>query len=563
MGGTQRGDVSNRSASIKNFRCLMKNLPFRSPFASFVASALLLTAAMSGHAQSQSNVEARALPQTINSPTRNVTDFSFALRCMDEKLLEFGVRDVVFALEDLQDNTKKLSVGTRDMMVSAISDMTRRSRAVRLITFGNDNQTVVNLLQQLEKKSPFGVMPQFDIRGSVSQLDEDVVKQQTGFGAALAGVFGIKFGKSTQINVLGFDASVITVPELTLVPGVTTRNQVIVVREDAAASDGLATIQKVGVSFSFGVLRSTGNAQALRSMIELGAVELVGRALRLPYWSCLGTPEAHPDVRRELEDWFISMRAGTERNTFFQEHLRHRKFFDGPLDGKSTPQLTEALALYKKGLGFADSAPTDLNFFTAFITRTVPTPPDVPFFVESPKEEKKDGAVLGVVEAAGSDKATPAALTAPDATTKVATAAIAADLKLFGVKQSVRVDQSMPLEVLSNQNGYLYCYLQNVETQKIQRFYPNRLVRDPRIEANKRLAIPGKRKFRVAINTVGAHAIGCLHAPREVYNDLPPPLRWGDFEDIKAKSLEEIQTMFANASKLPIALQRVEFTVTK
>src|SRR4051794_22895916 len=113
-----------------------------------------------------------------NTPQRNITDFSKALQCMDETLYTYGTRDVVVMVEELQDNTHKLGVGTRDMMISAVSDMTRRSRAVRLVTFGQDSFNIVNLMQQLEKRTPFGVLPQYDIRGSVTQFDEDVVKRE-------------------------------------------------------------------------------------------------------------------------------------------------------------------------------------------------------------------------------------------------------------------------------------------------------------------------------------------------------------------------------------------------
>lgn len=38
--------------------------------------------------------------------------------------------------------------------------------------------------------------------------------------------------------------------------------------------------------------------------------------------------------------------------------------------------------------------------------------------------------------------------------------------------------------------------------------------------------------------------VGCLATERESYNELPPPLRWGDFEDIKLGTFEEIRDAF-------------------
>ena len=84
-------------------------------------------------------------------PQRNLTHFTDGLRCMDDMLHRFGVRDVSVMIEDMQDQSRRLGAGTRDMMVSAFADMTRRSRGVRLVTFGQDNQNIVQLLSLAQR----------------------------------------------------------------------------------------------------------------------------------------------------------------------------------------------------------------------------------------------------------------------------------------------------------------------------------------------------------------------------------------------------------------------------
>jgi hypothetical protein len=106
---------------------------------------------------------------------------------------------------------------------------------------------------------------------------------------------------------------------------------------------------------------------------------LIGKVTRVPYWNCLGADTSNPEIKREIEDWFFSMRDESERNMFFQEQLRNRKFYDGPVDGKSHPALQAALGAYKKGFGYSESTPTDVAFFTEFLSRPIPTPPETPF----------------------------------------------------------------------------------------------------------------------------------------------------------------------------------------
>lgn len=96
---------------------------------------------------------------------------------------------------------------------------------------------------------------------------------------------------------------------------------------------------------------------------------------------------------------------------------------------------------------------------------------------------------------------------------------------------AVRVSGS--LSVQAQTPGYIYCYAQ-----------------DPRVEPGAPLLIPGRGNF--VLNPAAEFA--CLHAPREVYGDLQPPLRWGDFEDIKASRFEEIRDMFSQASGFAVQL---------
>src|SRR5207249_272480 len=87
------------------------------------------------------------------TPRKTITNFTDSLRCIDDLMLRFGTRDVSVMLEEMEDKTGKVGGGTRDMMVSAISDMTRRSRAIKLVAFGVDNQNVVDFLNNLGRQN--------------------------------------------------------------------------------------------------------------------------------------------------------------------------------------------------------------------------------------------------------------------------------------------------------------------------------------------------------------------------------------------------------------------------
>jgi curli biogenesis system outer membrane secretion channel CsgG len=469
-------------------------------------------------------------PQT--QPQRNVTNFSDGLRCMDDMMFRFGVRDVSVMIEEMQDQSRKLGAGTRDMMVSAFADMTRRSRGIRLVTFGSDNQNVVQLMTIAQRLNDFKVVPQFDIRGSITQFDEDVTRKQAGFGVSLLpSLFSANVAGTSQASVLGFDASVVSTSDLSLVPGASSKNTVVVRRDDRGLGDSQAQIRNSVLSFNFDVARSEGVAQALRNMVELSTIELTGKLVRLPYWTCLNIATESPEIQRELEDWFVSMDPA-ETTRFFQEQLRNRKFYDGPADGKANRAYAQALSAYRRALGLADDTEPDIAVFRAFLLSPIPKPPEKRFVADKPVESKADGA-------------------SPDA-------AAAKEIKLLvQLSKSVyRRGESIELTVTTGRPAYVYCFVQSPSTGKIQRIFPNRFVRDPHLEANTPLVLPGTQGFKASAGGDGVtqQGVGCLATDREVYNELPPALRWGDFEDIRLGTFDEIRNAFAQVAKAPVEL---------
>lgn len=505
-----------------------------SPIAlSAALSAALLAGCATGPSK-QAVADVRARQNPVDRSQRSITNFTPALRCMDEWMFKAGTRDVTMMMEEMRDATQKVPVSARDMMTSAISDMTRRSRAVRLSVFGSDQGNLAQLLQQAQKTQAFSVIPEFNLRGTISQFDEDVQRQASSFGLLAERAFGVRLSNETRFSVLGFDAALVRTDNFTLVPGASSKNTTVVAKRSAGAGDGQGRLLGAGAVFSFDAARAEGNAQAARNMIELAAVELVGKLIHAPYWQCLGLPDDQPEVARELEDWFFSMDEA-ERIAFYKDRMRERRWFDGAIDGTPSPEFDQALADYRRALGLPVTGPMDLAFFKRFVTAEVPV---------------------------GSLAPRPRAGTA--AVAKAGTAAVPAESPAKAAAAGPTPPAAPPLQVFTRNianglaevqlvaaaAGYVYCYAQDPASQAIQRIYPNRFSRDPRIEAGALVALPGAGKFTLDAK----QRFACMHAPREIYNGLPPPLRWGDFDDIRLTGFEQIRQAFAQSSGLPVAL---------
>ncbi len=496
-------------------------------------ASLMLLSACGANPTRQTTEEVRSQVNPVDRGARAVTNFTPALRCMDDMMFNQGVRDVTVMMEELRDATQKVPVSARDMMTSAISDMTRRSRAVRLSVFGSDQQNLTQLLQQAQKQTAFSVIPRYSLRGTISQMDDSVEKRGGSVGVSLPeSLFGVRFGSDTQFSVLGFDAAMVDTESLTLLPGVSSKNLTVIASRDARAGDGQAklTNPSLDVVFSFAANRSEGPAQAARNMVELAALELVGKLVRLPYWQCLNVADSDAEVQREIEDWFLGMDEA-DLVRFLQERMRERRYFDGAVDGVRSAKFNTALERYRTALGLPAKGSIDLAFFGRFVTAKVPRGPFAPAARETAQAVPSAGVrAAPVVEPSGSG----------------GNAAISI------VPTSGPKAKALQLAVQSSQPGYLYCYSKDPVSQKIVRIFPNRFSKDPRIDAGRPIRLPGGQRF--VLNPAAEYA--CLHAPTEVYADLPPPLRWGDFEEIRLGSFEEIQTHFSSVAQTGVAMKR-------
>jgi hypothetical protein len=467
-------------------------------------------------------------------PQRSITGFSHALRCMDTLMLDYGVRDVTMLTEEITDETKKLNAGTRDMLISSVSDMSRRSRAVRLVAFGKDTMNIISFLATAQSASAYQAIPLYDIKGSVSQFDENLIKNQKDLGFGFSPFINLGIARDAASSMLALDLSVLTTSDMAVLPGVTSRNSVVILKQGRGI-DGDAAYHKFGINYSMNLARAEGQSQALRGLVELAVVELIGKLTKTPYWTCLGVtdPKANEETRLEMFDWYHAMAATrVELIAYFQNQLRRRGFYDGPIDGEFNPAIDEAISSYRAELGLSREAVLSEEFFYAFLAADHTR-------IKRPQQPARYVAPPPVAAAPASPPAPAPA--APAATLK---------LSLTTPQQQTRFarGEAINLALAPSQDAHVYCYLQD-ENAKIIRFFPNRFSRDSRVAAARPLTLPGAMRFRLTMNPKGVtETISCFATPHDVLALLPQTLVGTDFEPLPGATLDLIRTAFDKAS---------------
>ena len=220
---------------------------------------------------------------------RNITNFSNGLMCMDKLLMNRRVRYISLLIESLNDNTDQVKAGTRDMLISAISDMSKRSKKIKIIVYGKDSANLISFLKTAQQNDAYRQIPQYDIRGSISQYDKDIVQADNSLGLFVRGKAGGGLGKSkaASLDIMTLDLSAVNTRDMSVVPSVTSKNT-IAIYNHGNSLDADARINKLGIYFDMTLSRSEGKSQALRNLIELAAIEIIGKLTKVPYWTCLG-----------------------------------------------------------------------------------------------------------------------------------------------------------------------------------------------------------------------------------------------------------------------------------
>jgi hypothetical protein len=143
----------------------------------------------------------------------------------------------------------------------------------------------------------------------------------------------------------------------------------VLIRKRGKGYDGDLTLRKFSVQYNFTLVSHDGNGQALRTLIDLGAIELFGRLLKLPYWSCIGATDQDPEVRAEIDDWWEEMAADPHDRArliaYLQMQMKVQGVYDGQINGQPDPALLRAVRAYRMALG----QPDDLNLDASFLRR--------------------------------------------------------------------------------------------------------------------------------------------------------------------------------------------------
>jgi hypothetical protein len=482
--------------------------------ATLVAALLALT----GCVATAPTVAEKPIPAATAAPA---SGFAAALRCMDVLLLDHGARDLSVMVEQPADPAQRRAPGTRELLMTALSDMTQRSRAIRVVA--------ADAAAGGQAKADIHAMaPQYVLRGTMRQI-EGAPLLRAADAASAAGA----------TSVIGIDIALLNSQDMSLVPGTSTLN-VLTARRGAGGALQVQ-LRKFGVAIDSTWSGPDAPTAAMRSLAELASIELVGRLTKVPYWTCLGANDADEAVQAEIRDWYDTMAARpAEIIQYFQLQLRQRRAYDGAIDGTVNPQFKDAVARYREAMGQAREPKLSLEFFQAYLKA----------------DHRQVSAKLGPAAVAQTYAVAPR----PATPATPVPAAVPLNLQIATVNDAKRFarGEAVQLTIRPSRDAHVYCFLQD-EKRQVTRFFPNRWQRDSRVQPDTGLQLPGAMRFEIVMNPRGVQEqVTCFATETDVLPALPPNLNAADFHPLPVGSIDQLRTAFARAAGGSVAQDSFE-----
>ena len=514
-----------------------------------MVSAIFLTACstpMDARRDTEFQSRGHAASRPTQRPTRSMSSFSDSLQCMDRMLRDAEVPTTLITSKQIPDFSTRVPVATKDMVITALLQMSRLSNAFRYVDYEVDiarQDTVQNLTNILLNNNQIQLQrPSLYVSGSVSFVDQNVLNNRFDLGTSGARL-ETGYSQSRNVTIIGLELHLGDFRTRTLIPGLDSANEVII-GNGGQGLDLAGRIRDYGWQFNVGRDYAQGSGAAVRTLVELAMIELVGKWARVPYWQCLTLEQTHPNFQRQLRDWYDEGGSGVHR-TLVEQSLRSRGYLPAAQNAASDlPVFRSALAKFQADQGMVVTGMVDFTTYERALRDYVALneqgqllrygwsavntmQPSSAALASGP--EPQSGRLIG-------DKAIPRRI----------------NLQLENVllgRSELEVGEQVFLSAAVSRNAFVHCYLANARGQ-IMRLLPNPVAPRVQLSAGQSIRLPDWMSpnpgYVIETAAPGTESLMCLAADEDVLPRLDAALQGPALSPLASiSSLDDIEARYA------------------
>ncbi|MBS7777918.1 DUF4384 domain-containing protein [Acidovorax sp. CCYZU-2555] len=461
--------------------------------------------------------QATVLNRPVVRPVRSISSFSESLNCMDHMLRAAELPTTLISSKQFPDFSGKVPVAVKDMVVTSLSQMSHLSNAFRYVDYEVDiarQDTVQNLTTILLNNNQMQLQrPALYVSGAIAFVDQNVTSQRKSAGVSSDRV-DAGYSASNSATVVALEVHLGDFRTRTIIPGLDSANEVVI----GGAGQGLDLAGRIGtygVRFNVGRDYAMGTGGALRTLVDLAMIELVGKWARVPYWQCLMLNQTNPNFQRQMRDWYNE--SGTSGQLrLVRSSLISRGYLSSDQSdlGANHPVMRQATARFQADTGLIVTGIIDFSTYE-FALRNFVALDD-------------NGALTRI----GWDNSGPST----SRVTVPATAAVAPwfiNMQLenpqpAGLRPAFSEGDQIFLSATVSRASHLYCYYVDA-AGTATRLLPNALQTNTLVAADQAIRIPdwmgANPGFILDAGKPGTESALCIATNEDAMPKLPPELQ--------------------------------------
>jgi len=485
-------------------------------------------------------------------PVRSFSSFSDSLMCMDHLFREAQLPTTLITSKQIPDFSGRVAVATKDMVITALSQMSRLSNAFRYVDYEVDiarQDTVQNLTTILLNNNQIQLQrPALYVSGAIAFVDQNVIRNNMDIGTS-ASRLETGFSRTRNATVIGLEMHLGDFRSRTIIPGLDSANEIII-GNGGQGLDLAGRIGSYGVQFSVGRDYAQGSGPAVRTLVELAMIELVGKWARLPYWQCLTLEQNHPDFQRQLRDWYDEGDATVQRRLVRSSLMSQGYLVASEEDWeRNAPATRAAIARFQADQGMVVTGTVEFSTYERALRSFVGLGPD--------------GKLVRVGWETKSAQPVTAMAAAGEPAAGQATAALAyggpaeprtVDLQIENImmdRKAFEVGEQIFLSATVSRASYLSCYMGSANGTVI-RLLPNSTNTSGWVSARQAIRIPDWMSpnpgFVMDAGSPGTEGVACFAADEDTAAKLPDALRSPAFKPLVGyTTLESVNVAVAQA----------------
>ena len=464
-------------------------------------------------------------------PVRSMSNFSESLMCMDRMFREAQLPTTLITSKQIPDFSTRVAVATKDMIITALSQMSRLSNAFRYVDYEVDiarQDTVQNLTTILLNNNQIQLQrPALYFSGAIAFVDQNVLNNRTDLGTSGTRLdTGLSQNRNATIVALEFHLG--DFRSRTLIPGLDSANEV-VIGNGGQGLDLAGRIGRYGVQFNVGRDYTQGTGAAVRTLVELATIELVGKWARVPYWQCLTLEQTNPNFQRQMRDWYdegspLVYNNLVQRSLVSQGYLINQS---SALNADSA-ELIAALGKFQSDSGMVVSGVVDFATYERALRNFVTLDKDGQM-VQVGWSSTNASPVIAATGAVSKAR-NIAAGNQPSAAFGGAPLARTINMQVENVligRTAFEVGEQIFVSATLSRSSHMSCFL-NEAGGTVMRLLPNASNPSSLISANQAVRIPDWMSpmpgFLMDPTSAGTERIGCFATDEDVTAKLPSVL---------------------------------------